>query len=94
MILGAYVYPKQPTPAAAVSLAKISVVAFKSLVNPALAKAYATSFGAFVDVTESDRRLHLADPHRAARRRTARSPSPWRACARSRGSARRATSTR
>jgi lysophospholipase L1-like esterase len=53
VILGTYVYPKNPAPAAAISLAKLSVVAFKSLVNPALAKAYATSFGAFVDVTKA-----------------------------------------
>jgi lysophospholipase L1-like esterase len=51
VILGAYVYPKVPAPSAAVSLAKLSVVAFKSLVNPTLSKAYAQSFGAFVDVT-------------------------------------------
>jgi lysophospholipase L1-like esterase len=53
VILGTYVYPTHPAPTAAVNLAKISVVAFKSLVNPALAKAYATSFGAFVDVTRA-----------------------------------------
>ena len=33
------------------NLANLSVVAFKSLVNPALAQSYSTSFGAFVDVT-------------------------------------------
>jgi lysophospholipase L1-like esterase len=53
VILGAYVYPTHPAPTAAINLAKISVVAFKALVNPALAKAYATSFGAFVDVTRA-----------------------------------------
>ncbi len=53
VILGSYVYPTNPAPAATVNLAKLSVVAFKSLVNPALAKAYATSFGAFVDVTRA-----------------------------------------
>jgi lysophospholipase L1-like esterase len=53
VILGAYVFPVHPAPTAAVNLAKISVVAFKALVNPALAKAYATSFGAFVDVTKA-----------------------------------------
>ena len=53
VILGAYVYPKQPPPAAAVSLAKLSVVAFKSLINPALVKAYATGNGSLVDVTSA-----------------------------------------
>jgi hypothetical protein len=53
VILGAYVYPKQPPPAAAVSLAKLSVVAFKSLINPALTKAYATANGSLVDVTHA-----------------------------------------
>ena len=51
VILGTYVYPKQPPPAAAVSLAKLSVVAFKSLINPALLKAYVTANGSLVDVT-------------------------------------------
>ncbi len=41
VILGTHVYPKQPAPAAAISLAKLSVVAFRSLINPALTKAYA-----------------------------------------------------
>jgi lysophospholipase L1-like esterase len=53
MILGAYVYPKQPAPAGAVSLAKLSVVAFKLLINPALMKAYASGNGVFVDVTKA-----------------------------------------
>jgi len=53
VILGSYVYPKQPAPAAAVSLAKLSVVAFKSLINPALAKAYASAGGSLVDVTQA-----------------------------------------
>ena len=53
VVLGAYVYPKQPAPAAAISLAKLSVVAFKSLINPALTKAYATSDGSLVDVTKA-----------------------------------------
>jgi lysophospholipase L1-like esterase len=53
VILGTYVYPKQPAPAAAISLAKISVVAFKALINPALTKAYATANGSFVDVTKA-----------------------------------------
>lgn len=51
VILGLYVYPKNPGPAAAVNLAKLSVVAFKAIVNPALAKAYASANGKFVDVT-------------------------------------------
>ena len=53
VILGTYVFPTHPASAGAISLAKLSVVAFKALVNPALAKAYATSFGAFVDVTKA-----------------------------------------
>lgn len=53
VILGAYVYPKQPAPAGAVSLAKLSVVAFRSLINPALVKAYATANGSLVDVTKA-----------------------------------------
>lgn len=53
VILGAYVYPKQPAPAAAISLAKLSVVAFKSLINPALTKAYASANGSLVDVTKA-----------------------------------------
>ena len=53
VVLGAYVYPKQPAPAAAISLAKLSVVAFKSLINPALTKAYATADGSLVDVTKA-----------------------------------------
>lgn len=51
VILGAYVYPSQPATAARVALASASVGAFKSLINPALAKAYAAAHGAFVDVT-------------------------------------------
>ncbi|HEY1651707.1 MAG TPA: GDSL-type esterase/lipase family protein [Acidimicrobiales bacterium] len=53
VILGTYVYPKNPAPTAAVNLAKVSVVAFQTLVNPALSKAYASSGGAFVDVTKA-----------------------------------------
>jgi lysophospholipase L1-like esterase len=53
VILGAYVYPKQPAPAAAVSLADLSVVAFRSLINPALSKAYASANGSLVDVTKA-----------------------------------------
>jgi lysophospholipase L1-like esterase len=51
VILGSYVYPKNPAPAATISLADLSVTAFKSLINPALAKAYSQVFGALVDVT-------------------------------------------
>jgi lysophospholipase L1-like esterase len=51
VLLGGYVYPSQPVTAARMSLASLSVVAFKSLINPALAKAYAGSQAAFVDVT-------------------------------------------
>ena len=53
VILGAYVYPKQPAPAAALSLAKLSVVAFKLLINPALTKSYAAANGTLVDVTKA-----------------------------------------
>ncbi len=53
VILGLYVYPKQPAAAAAVSLAKLSVVAFISLINPALTKAYAGANGSLVDVTKA-----------------------------------------
>jgi lysophospholipase L1-like esterase len=51
VVLGAYVYPSQPATAGRVSLANLSLVAFKSLINPALAKAYRLSNGTFVDVT-------------------------------------------
>ena len=51
VILGEYVYPSLPATAARISLAQLSVVAFKSLINPALAKAYAPSGGVLVDVT-------------------------------------------
>jgi lysophospholipase L1-like esterase len=51
VLLGAYVYPAQPATAARLALASQSVVAFKSLINPALAKSYAAAGGAFVDVT-------------------------------------------
>ena len=51
MILGSYVYPTQPPSASRISLAKLSVVAFKSLINPALSKAYASANGSLVDVT-------------------------------------------
>lgn len=53
VILGAYVYPSQPATAARITLAKESVVAFKSLINPALEKAYASAGGRFVDVTQA-----------------------------------------
>jgi len=51
VILGAYVFPSRSPTAAATSLANLSVVAFKSLINPALSKAYGHSSGSFVDVT-------------------------------------------
>jgi lysophospholipase L1-like esterase len=53
VILGIYVYPTNPGSAAAINLANLSVVAFKALVNPALSQSYATSLGAFVDVTKA-----------------------------------------
>jgi len=39
VLLGAYVYPSIPPTAARIALAKTSVVAFESLLNPALATA-------------------------------------------------------
>ena len=51
VILGSYVYPNRPPAAASVTLAKASVVAFKSLINPALSKSYASAKASFVDVT-------------------------------------------
>ena len=51
VILGLYVYPKQPAAPALLNLAQESVLAFKLVINPALSKAYAASSGAFVDVT-------------------------------------------
>jgi lysophospholipase L1-like esterase len=53
VILGTYVFPTNPASTAAVNLANLSVVAFKALVNPALTQSYATSLGAFVDVTKA-----------------------------------------
>jgi lysophospholipase L1-like esterase len=53
VILGTYVFPTHPASASIIGLADISVVAFKSLVNPTLSASYATSFGAFVDVTKA-----------------------------------------
>jgi lysophospholipase L1-like esterase len=53
VLLGAYVYPTQPATALRLALASTSVVAFKSLINPALAKAYAAAGGVFVDVTSA-----------------------------------------
>jgi len=51
VILGVYVFPVHPPTASQTSLAKLSVVAFKALINPALAKAYASAGGRLVDVT-------------------------------------------
>lgn len=53
VILGGYVYPNDSPSPSALNLAKLSVLAFKSLINPTLAKAYATSAGTFVDVTKA-----------------------------------------
>jgi lysophospholipase L1-like esterase len=53
VILGSYVYPTHPAAASALSLAKLSVVAFKSLINPALGGAYASADGTLVDVTKA-----------------------------------------
>ena len=51
VILGSYVYPTQPAPASTITLAKLSVTAFKSLINPTLSKAYSQAGGVLVDVT-------------------------------------------
>jgi lysophospholipase L1-like esterase len=51
VVLGSYVYPSQPATAARMTVAAQSVVAFRTLINPALAKAYAAAGGVFVDVT-------------------------------------------
>ena len=51
VILGAFVYPALPASTASVALAQQSVVAFKSLINPALVKAYKAGRGVLVDVT-------------------------------------------
>ena len=53
VILGAYVYPKHPASASTISLANLSVTAFKALINPALMKAYAAGGGTLVDVTKA-----------------------------------------
>jgi lysophospholipase L1-like esterase len=51
VILGEYVYPSLPATPARINLAKLSVEAFKALINPTLSKAYAQSRGVLVDVT-------------------------------------------
>jgi lysophospholipase L1-like esterase len=51
VVLGSYVFPSRSPTVAATSLANLSVVAFKSLINPTLSKAYGRSTGSFVDVT-------------------------------------------
>jgi lysophospholipase L1-like esterase len=53
VILGSYVYPTHPASPATITLAKESVVAFKSLINPALKKAYVSAQGSLVDVTSA-----------------------------------------
>jgi lysophospholipase L1-like esterase len=53
VVLGGYVYPSLPPSPGRLALVKLSVVAFKALVNPALAKAYKASGAAFVDVTSA-----------------------------------------
>lgn len=51
VILGGYVYPSLPATSARVTLAELSVIAFKSLINPTLSEAYAHAKAAFVNVT-------------------------------------------
>jgi hypothetical protein len=53
VILGSYVFPTHPASASATRLAALSVTAFKSIINPTLAKSYAGSGGSFVDVTRA-----------------------------------------
>lgn len=53
VILGNYVHPVVPPTASSVGLAKLSVVAFKALINPALANAYGSASGVLVDVTRA-----------------------------------------
>jgi lysophospholipase L1-like esterase len=53
VVLGSYVWPVHPPSASATSLAKLSVTAFKAIINPTLAKSYAKSAGSFVDVTRA-----------------------------------------
>ena len=67
VILGAYVYPANPPSLSAVGLANLSITAFKSLVNPALSRAYAGASGSLVDVTAAtgaytslNRKVHTA----------------------------------
>ena len=51
VILGGYVWPTNPPSPSTLNTAKLSVVAFKAVLNPSLAKGYASSKGRFVDVT-------------------------------------------
>jgi lysophospholipase L1-like esterase len=53
VILGGYVYPTHPASASTISLANLSITAFKALINPALTKAYAAGGGTLVDVTKA-----------------------------------------
>jgi lysophospholipase L1-like esterase len=51
VLLGGYVWPTNPPSPSTLNTAKLSVVAFKAVLNPSLAKGYASSKGRFVDVT-------------------------------------------
>jgi lysophospholipase L1-like esterase len=51
VFLGDYVFPSLPVTPVRISLAHETVVAFRSLINPALVKAYAAGQGVLVDVT-------------------------------------------
>jgi lysophospholipase L1-like esterase len=53
VVLGSYVYPHHPASTSAVNLAKVSVTAFKLLINPALSTAYGSASGTLVDVTKA-----------------------------------------
>ena len=60
VILGTYVYPTQPPSASRVALAKASVVAFRSLINPNLVKAYGSAGGVLVGRDRGDGGVHVA----------------------------------
>lgn len=53
VILGDYVFPSLPATTARVTLAQLSVTAFRSLINPTLSQAYAQANARFIDVTSA-----------------------------------------
>ena len=62
VILGGYVYPKNPPAPSVVTLAKASVVAFKLLINPALVQGVRHGVRLVRRLHQGDRRLHLTEP--------------------------------